>query len=188
MGMAALPRCAGRLRPRSLGPIRPLFRAIAVLAWLLLQCPVAACHAMGPRSAMSGEPLGSTSWMWLSRGLWVLLSLPSKLGTADVRGGMTTPGGGCCWRAATGEAGHGSACVGRGMPGRGCARGRIAPGSRGGDRCSCAQPYAGSGAPELRPHRLILDGAEVQYAQLPRSCTTAALVALKSCIDNDCCH
>ncbi len=49
MAMATSPHCAGRLRERSLGPIRCSYRAIAVSAWFLLPYLVAFCHSMRPR-------------------------------------------------------------------------------------------------------------------------------------------
>ncbi len=83
--MATSPPCAGKLRARSLGPIRCLYLNMAVSAWFLLPYPVALCHPMRPRSVIS--------WMWRSRRLWVLQSPPSELGTADARGETTTSGG-----------------------------------------------------------------------------------------------
>jgi len=90
--MATSPVWSGRLRARSLGPIRCLYRAIAVSAWFLLPYPVAFCHPMRPRSAMS--------WMWQSRWLWAPPSSLFELGTADARGGTTTSGDGWRCRAA----------------------------------------------------------------------------------------
>jgi hypothetical protein len=51
--MATSPRWPGRVLARSLGPIRCLYRPMVVSAWLRRPYPVARCHPMRPRSAMS---------------------------------------------------------------------------------------------------------------------------------------
>ncbi len=57
-GDGTSPLCAGRLRARSLGPIRCLYRAIAVSTWFLLPYPVAFCHPSLPFHALRARNLG----------------------------------------------------------------------------------------------------------------------------------
>ncbi len=100
--------CGMATEGRSLGPIRCLYRAIAVSAWFLLPYPVAFCHPplpfhaltrAEPRAAAPMRPRSAMSRMWRSRWLWTPSSSSFELGTADARGGTTTSSGGWRWRA-----------------------------------------------------------------------------------------